>query len=61
VFFEEYRFNPGGYIHAQCAQSYFETTDLLERIRRFSPQLDEAELVELAAALAATRVTPSEK
>jgi hypothetical protein len=61
VFFEEYRFNPGGYIHAQCAQSYFETTDLLERIRRFSPQLDEAELAELAAALAATRVTPSEK
>jgi hypothetical protein len=58
VFFEEYRFNPGGYIHAQCAQSYFETTDVVDRIRHFSPELDDAELVEIKAALAAE---PSEK
>jgi len=53
VFFEEYRFNPGGYIHARCAREYFETVDLLDRIRHFSPELREPELAEVAAALAA--------
>jgi hypothetical protein len=55
VFFEEYRFNPGGYIHAQCAREYFETIELLDRIRHFSPEVAEAELAEVAAALAAPR------
>jgi len=58
VFFEEYRFNPGGYIHAGCAQAYFETTDLLDRIRHFSPELQEPELAELTAALSAARPPP---
>jgi hypothetical protein len=53
VFFEEYRFSPGGYIHARCAREYFETVDLLDRIRHFSPELREPELKEVAAALAA--------
>lgn len=53
VFFEEYRFNPGGYIHARCTREYFETTDLLDRIRHFSPELGEPELAEVAAALVA--------
>lgn len=52
VFFEEYRFNPGGYIHAGCARAYFETVDLLDRIRHFSPALREPDLTEIAAALA---------
>ena len=52
VFFEEYRFNPGGYIHAFCSREYFETLELLDRIRHFSPELGEPELAELAAALA---------
>ena len=55
VFFEEYRFNPGGYIHAQCAREYFETTDLLYRIRHFSPDLGDNDVAEIAAALAAPR------
>ena len=55
VFFEEYRFNPGGYVHAHCAREYFETTDILDRIRHYSPELREPELTEVAAALAATR------
>jgi hypothetical protein len=53
VFFEEYRFNPGGYIHAHCARNYFETTDLLDRIRHFSPGLRDPDLEQVAAALAA--------
>ena len=52
VFFEEYRFNPGGYIHARCAREYFETVELLDRIRHFSPELREQELTEVTTALA---------
>jgi len=55
VFFEEYRFNPGGYIHAQCAREYFETTDLMDRIKHFSAELGDDDLAQIAAALAAPR------
>jgi hypothetical protein len=53
VFFEEYRFNPGGYVHVRCAREYFGTVDLAARIRHFSPELGDAELAEIAAAMAA--------
>jgi hypothetical protein len=52
VFFEEYRFSPGGYIHVHCAREYFGTGELAERIRHFSPNLEETELAEVAAAMA---------
>lgn len=58
VFFEEYRFNPGGYIHTHCAHEYFETIDLLDRIRHYSPELREPELEDIAAALAAPKPAP---
>jgi hypothetical protein len=51
VFFEAYRFDPGGYLHVGCARSYFETTDVLERIRHFSPELAQADLDEMAVGL----------
>jgi Poly(ADP-ribose) polymerase and DNA-Ligase Zn-finger region len=54
VFFEEYRFNPGGYIHARCARPYFETVQILDRIGHYSPELDESEIAEIAAAMAAS-------
>lgn len=38
VFFEEYRFEPSGFIHAGCAQAYFGTTDVMDRIRHFNPE-----------------------
>ena len=53
VFFEDYRFNPGGYVHAGCARAYFETAELLDRVHHFSPQLRDAELAEVGAAIAA--------
>jgi hypothetical protein len=53
VFFEDYRFNPGGYLHARCARSYFETTAILDRVRHFSPELREADLAEIAGAIEA--------
>jgi hypothetical protein len=58
VFFEDYRFNPGGYLHARCAREYFETEELLERIRHFAPELREPELAELAAIISAGRPSP---
>lgn len=53
VFFEEYRFQPSGFIHAACAQAYFETTDLIDRVRHFSPGLSTGDLDALQTALAA--------
>ncbi len=51
VFYEEGRFSPGGFVHATCARAYFETADLLPRLRRFSPLLDEGSLSAVAAEL----------
>lgn len=55
VFFEDYRFSPGGYVHAHCARAYFETVDLLERIRHFSKDLRDEDIAEIAAAMAVGR------
>ena len=51
VYFEEYRFQPSGFIHAGCAKDYFDTADIMPRILHFSPALDPGDLDELAAAL----------
>jgi hypothetical protein len=51
VFFEEYRFAPAGFVHAACAHDYFGTTDVLDRMRHFNPELDEAAAAELALAM----------
>ncbi len=51
VFFEEFRFNPGGFVHATCARNYFETTHVLDRVRHFSPDLAPPELADLQAVL----------
>lgn len=51
VFFEEFRFQPSGYIHAGCATDYLETVDLLKRIRHFNPGLSTADGHELEVAL----------
>lgn len=47
VFFEGYRFAPSGYIHAKCARDYLETTDIIDRVRHFSPELGVDEIQEL--------------
>jgi hypothetical protein len=51
VFYEEGRFMPSGFIHPSCAGTYFETTDVVSRIRRFSPGLSETDLQEIGAEL----------
>lgn len=49
VFYEEGRFVAAGFVHATCAAAYFETTDILGRIRHFSPALADADLVEIGS------------
>lgn len=56
VFFEEYRFQPSGFIHAGCATGYLGTTDVMKRVRHFDPELEPAELDELKASLNNTPV-----
>jgi hypothetical protein len=56
VFYEEGRFSPAGFVHVRCSQAYFETTDVLARLRRFSPGLGDEDLEALRAELG--RSTP---
>ena len=49
VFFEDGRFEPAGFVHAGCAGTYFETVDLLPRVRRFRPDLAAEDLDSLVA------------
>lgn len=52
-FWEEGRFVPAGYLHPGCVAQYAGTGDVLDRVRVFTPTLTDADLAELAAALAA--------
>jgi hypothetical protein len=54
VFFEEGRFEPSGYVHVRCARAYFETTDVLPRVKRFAPDLGDEELGEIRRELEAS-------
>lgn len=54
VYFEGYRFQPSGFIHARCANAYLETTDLIDRIAHFTPELTPAELDELRRHVSST-------
>ncbi|MGD9905294.1 MAG: hypothetical protein AB7U83_17640 [Vicinamibacterales bacterium] len=51
LFWQDGRFAPAGFIHAACAAPYLGTTDLLDRIRHFTPGLSDADLGEIAAEL----------
>jgi len=51
VFHEEGRFVPAGFVHVTCARAYFETTDIMSRVRHFSPALGDAEIAEIQALL----------
>ena len=52
MYYEDGRFAPSGFIHAGCAAAYFETTDVLGRVRHFSPDLSADDLADLERALA---------
>lgn len=50
VYFEEYRFEPSGYLHAACGPAYFETAALVERLRALDPSLSDGDLADIAGA-----------
>ncbi len=49
--FEEGRMSPMGFIHTECALNYFGTIDILDRIEKLSPGIDQAALTELSERL----------
>lgn len=57
--FEEGRFSPIGTIHVECAQAYFGTIDVLERLQRLQPDLDAAAVDEIANLLRTPRPLPA--
>jgi hypothetical protein len=50
VFYAEGRFAPGGFVHLDCRQVYFETSDVLEQMLHFSPDLSDNGRAELRRA-----------
>ena len=51
VFYEDGRFAPSGYIHLTCAKAYLETTDIVGRLRHFTPALTDADAAEIQQSL----------
>jgi poly(ADP-ribose) polymerase-like protein len=47
VYYEEGRFVPSGFIHLACVRAYIETTDILDRLKYFSPGLTETDVNEI--------------
>jgi hypothetical protein len=56
-FYEEGQFSPGGFVHLDCRQAYFETDDILERLLHFSPALSEGEREEVKKSLEPRRAS----
>lgn len=54
VWWEEARFSPSGYIHAECAREFFETVEVDSRVAHFSPDLAEDEAAAVVQLVKAT-------
>jgi hypothetical protein len=51
VYYEDGRFQPSGFVHLHCASAYFETTEVMDRVKHFTPSLTEADLQEIERSL----------
>jgi hypothetical protein len=51
AYYEDGRFAPSGFIHARCGAAYFETTEVMERVRHLTPDLTDQEAGEIQAEL----------
>lgn len=49
--FDDARFTPAGFLHVACSGEYFGTSDIADRLERFTPDLAETELAEVVALL----------
>lgn len=56
VFFEEGTFNRRGFIHLMCSDRYFQTADILDRLRAFTPTLEADTIATLRAILQSSAV-----
>jgi len=54
VYFEDDRFTPSGFLHAGCADAYFETGDVIARVTPFSKDLGEDDVGELESDISAS-------
>jgi hypothetical protein len=54
VFYEEGRFSPSGFVHLDCRKAYFETSDILDHLLHFSPDLSNNEREELRTLIASS-------
>ncbi|TMQ68768.1 MAG: hypothetical protein E6K78_00030 [Candidatus Eisenbacteria bacterium] len=50
VFYEQGRFSPAGFVHLTCRTAYFESSDILDPLLHFSPDLNDEERRELVGA-----------
>jgi hypothetical protein len=50
VFYEEGGFSPGGFVHLDCRQAYFETGDIQDQVLHFSSTLSSEEREKLRRA-----------
>jgi hypothetical protein len=53
VFFQDGRFDPGGFLHLACRKPYFERDDIAEQVLHFSPDLSDSDRAALQQELAA--------
>jgi ribosomal protein L37AE/L43A len=51
LFYEDGRFNPSGFSHVSCSNEYLGTTDIMSRLKHYSPELSESDFAEIEAAL----------
>ena len=51
VYYQEGQFEKSGFIHLRCAEDYFETTEILDRLEHFGDDLGEDEIAELRSVL----------
>ena len=42
---------PSGSVHPRCSRAYFDTTEVLPRLRRFAPGLSDEDLKEIEGEL----------
>ncbi len=54
VYYEDGRFVGSGFIHVGCARPYFESGEILPRLKHFSPALTEADLADIQQHLVST-------
>ena len=51
LYYEDGRFAPSGFVHIGCAAKYFETSEIMARVKHFSPALTDRDLEEIARGL----------